>query len=90
MEQPVPTMTGCIPSHLPAELYEFVSADFPPQDEKPVLCIRPACCRHAKYELLTACYLPSKRSWRTLDGAWLVGPPILGWKNAHRWLQPAN
>lgn len=86
-------MTGIIPSHLPAELSEFVSADYPPQDSKPVLCIRSANwlieSSLCKYELLTACYIPEKRGWRDIQGRILDGE-ILGWKNAHRWLQPVN
>lgn len=74
-------------SHLPAGLSEFVSAAYPPVDDGPVLCICEAPANSgAKYELITARYVANKRSWRTLDGAWPINS-ILGWKNAHRWLQ---
>lgn len=77
-------------SHLPDELSEFVSADFPPQDGYPVLCIRRSSSIHSKYELLTARYVPdySMAKWRDLDGNSVLdsGYPILGWKQARRWL----
>lgn len=94
MDQQQPAMTGTIPSHLPAELSEFVSADFPPQDEKPVLCIRRASHNAGvQYELITARYQPSlgafRHPWRHLDGEPVdeTGHQVLGWKNAIRWLQ---
>lgn len=81
---------GCMPTHLPNELSEFVSADMPPMDDKPVLCIRLSGVTTCKYELITACYHSGRANpWRTLDGecATASGHPVLGWKNALRWLQ---
>lgn len=82
---------GVEPTHLPNCLSEFISASYPPQDDKPVLCIRFAMMpslNASKYELITACYIADKRGWRDIQGRILNGQPILGWKNAHRWLQP--
>lgn len=81
-----------IPSHLSEELSEFVSVDYPPQDDKPVLAIRLSGYTSAKYELVTARYQPDFRPldpWRDLGGDSIrdSGGPILGWKNAMRWLQ---
>lgn len=92
MQQPIPAMTGIIPTHLPAELSEFVSVDYPPQDTKPVLVIRESGTKYSKYELLTLFYDPRHHPaspWRDIYGNSVHGR-LLGWKNAHRWIQPVN
>lgn len=74
-------------THLPDELSEFVSVDYPPQDDKPVLVIREAIAgANCKYEVVTGFYKAELRSWRTPEGYWLHGR-LLGWKQAIRWLQ---
>lgn len=89
---PEPVLLGPIPSHLPAELCEFVSALFPPQDTTPVLAIRECSTNRCRYELITAIYDPRHHPanpWRGVDGDAITdsGKQVLGWKNALRWLQ---
>lgn len=79
-------------THLPNELSEFVSADYPPIDDKPVLAIRESGYIHCKYELITVRYVKDRIDpWRTIDGESVKhsGKPVLGWRNAIRWIQPA-
>lgn len=83
------------PTHVSNELSEFVSVDYPPQDRKPVLCVRESIGLSSKYELITAIYDPvsyPQSPWRHVNGSDIrdTGGRILGWKNAHRWLQPVN
>lgn len=81
---------GITPSHLPNLLTEFVTADFPPMDTKPVLAIRETDSVKSQYELLTVYYDARHHPaapWRDLDGRPIVGKRVLGWKNALRWLQ---
>jgi hypothetical protein len=83
---------GITPSHLPEELSEFVTADFPPMDSKPVLAIRESGYNRCRYEIVTAYYdarhYPAN-PWRGVDGDAITdsGSRVLGWKNALRWLQ---
>jgi hypothetical protein len=79
-------------THLPNCLSEYVSADFPPFDDQPVLAIRKSGYGCSSYELITARYMPEYRPhdpWRMIDGESVKasGHPVLGWKNAFRWLQ---
>lgn len=80
-------------SHLPASLSEFASVNFPPTDERPVLAIRHSSSNCCEYELITARYMPEFRPlnpWVDINGDAITdsGQPVIGWRNAFRWLQP--
>jgi hypothetical protein len=79
-------------SHLPNCLAEFVTADFPPTDNRPVLAIRQSSSNKCNYELITAVYDPEFRPldpWVDINGNSILdsGHRVMGWKNAFRWLQ---
>ena len=63
-----------------------------PTDDKPVVALRKSSYSGAKFEVITARYMPAYRPlspWRdlSLDSVHDDGEPILGWREAPEWLQ---